>query len=301
MGNRADCPRPKRSARRNVPALRVCAANGKDATWRMRFPHCSGNLAATVILTAVAAILGPNGAGARELGEKELERIGKRIWQNECGGTVDGLTSWNTGENFASLGIGHFIWYPKGVEGPFEESFPRLLEWYRSRGIKLPAWLAGGGDCPWPDKAAFQKDSNGPRQKELRALLAATVKEQTLFIIQRLDQAIPRLAQAAGRHGSRVARNAALLRETAAGNFAMIDYVNFKGEGLNPKERYKGEGWGLLQVLLNMDPKGAADAPAAFARSSAEVLTRRVQNSPPERGEKRWLAGWRNRCAAYAE
>ena len=29
----------------------------------------------------------------------------------------------------------------------------------------------------------------------------------------------------------------------------MIDYVNFKGDGLKPTERYKGEGWGLLQVL----------------------------------------------------
>ena len=54
------------------------------------------------------------GARATELGGAELDRIGKRIWQNECGGTADGLTSWNAGENFASLGIGHFIWYPKG-------------------------------------------------------------------------------------------------------------------------------------------------------------------------------------------
>jgi hypothetical protein len=48
----------------------------------------------------------------------------KKIWQNECNGTIAGLTSWNAGEDFASLGIGHFIWYPKGRRGPFEKVFP---------------------------------------------------------------------------------------------------------------------------------------------------------------------------------
>ena len=56
----------------------------------------------------------PSIHAAPPLGDAQLERIGKRIWSNECNGTVDGLTSWNTGENFASLGIGHFIWYPAG-------------------------------------------------------------------------------------------------------------------------------------------------------------------------------------------
>src|SRR5438552_18973326 len=60
------------------------------------------------------------------LSHAEALRIGKRIWQNECNGTVAGLTSWNTGEDFASLGIGHFIWYPEGRRGPFEESFSKL-------------------------------------------------------------------------------------------------------------------------------------------------------------------------------
>ena len=246
-------------------------------------------------------ILSFSGISVHALNEADLQRIGKRIWQNECGGTVDGLTSWNSGENFASLGIGHFIWYPEGVEGPFEESFPKLIQWYRQRGVNLPGWLVSTKDCPWPDRAAFTRDHEGSRQKELRKLLASTISEQTLFIIDRLDQAAPRLEKAAGKSGALVQRNISLLRQTAAGNFALIDYVNFKGEGLSPTERYKGEGWGLLQVLMNMRPVDATSAPAAFATSSQQVLTRRVANSPAERGEKRWLAGWSNRCAAYAQ
>jgi hypothetical protein len=76
----------------------------------------------------------------------------------------------------------------------------------------------------------------------------------------------------------------------------MIDYVNFKGEGINPKERYQGQGWGLLQVLMNMqDPP----TPAHFADSAAETLRRRIANSPPERGEQRWMQGWMNRTDTY--
>lgn len=231
----------------------------------------------------------------------ELDRIGKRIWQNECAGKVEGLTSWNAGENFASLGIGHFIWYPAGVEGPFEESFPKLVAWLARGGVKLPGWLREAGDCPWSSREAFLRDQDGDRQKELRTLLAATVRQQTLFIIARLADATPKFRAAAGRLGGRVETNIKLLQQTAAGNFALIDYVNFKGEGLNPKERYNGEGWGLLQVLMDMQPADAASAPATFAASAKRVLTRRVQNSPPERGEKRWLAGWHARCDAYGK
>lgn len=236
---------------------------------------------------------------AHALSGGDLDRIGKRIWQNECAGTVDGLTSWNTGENFASLGIGHFIWYPAGVEGPFEESFPKLVAWLGQQGVKVPGWLREAKDCPWPTREAFQRDHNGERQKQLRSLLAATVRQQTQFIIARLSAATPKLRSAAGKLGGRVEQNIALLQQTAAGNFALIDYVNFKGEGLNPKERYKGEGWGLLQVLMDMQPADAAGAPGAFAVSSKQVLSRRVANSPPERKEQRWLAGWHARCEAY--
>src|SRR5687767_5521069 len=68
-------------------------------------------------LLCAAAILALESA-AFGLSDSELDRIGRRVWQNECGGRRDGLTSWNVGEDFASLGIGHFIWYPKGMDGP---------------------------------------------------------------------------------------------------------------------------------------------------------------------------------------
>lgn len=232
------------------------------------------------------------------LSDSELDRIGRRVWQNECGGTREGLTSWNSGENFASLGIGHFIWYPKGVSGPFEESFPKLVSFLGANGVKTPAWL--DGDCPWPTRAAFQADAQSGRMKELRDLLAGTIRVQSRFLAERMRAALPKmLAEAPSSDREKVRANFNRLAATGAGTYALIDYVNFKGEGTKVTERYRGEGWGLLQVLAAMRSDGSAAA--EFSTAAAAVLERRVKNSPPERGESRWLAGWKSRVRGYAE
>ena len=53
--------------------------------------------------------------GHRYHNQVNVQELGQRIWKNECAGSVQGLVSWNEGEAFPSLGIGHFIWYPAGV------------------------------------------------------------------------------------------------------------------------------------------------------------------------------------------
>ncbi len=236
---------------------------------------------------------------ASALSDRELSSIGKRVWQNECGGTREGLTSWNTGENFASLGIGHFIWYPKGVRGPFEESFPSLVRFLSENGVKLPAWLKPDADCPWRTRAEFLAAGKGRQMTELRDLLADTVTLQSRFLARRMEQALPKLlAETSANRREHVRKQFGRLLATEKGTFALIDYVNFKGEGTNPAERYDGQGWGLLQVIEGMEDEGPAAR--AFGDSAARVLTRRVKNSPPERDEARWLPGWVRRVAAYA-
>ena len=77
--------------------------------------------------------------------------------------------------------------------------------------------------------------------------------------------------------------------------------MNFKGDGLNTGERYNGKGWGLLQVLGGMKDVAAGQAAAVeFAESAKRALNRRIDNSPPARGESRWREGWNNRCNTYA-
>jgi hypothetical protein len=227
--------------------------------------------------------------------------IGRKIWQNECGGTVEGLTTWNVGEEFPSLGIGHFIWYPAGFQGRFEESWPAFVRFALQQGAQPPA-LARQRHSPWNSRAEFQRDFNSPRMRELRGWLAQQVPLQTDFILQRSRQALPRmLAAAPPADRSRIAANYRKVATTPHGAYALIDYVNFKGEGVNPSERYQGRGWGLLQVLAEMReaPSGAAAA-TEFSAAAKRVLSRRISLSPPERGEKRWEAGWHNRCNTYA-
>src|SRR3954468_16824068 len=119
------------------------------------------------------------------LSRAEALRIGQKIWQNECAGAVSGLTSWNAGENFASLGIGHFIWYPKGVRGPFEESFPKFVDFAASRGTKLPAVAAAKDGSPWNSRAEFNAAAQSEPMKELRAFLARTIDLQAEFLVHR--------------------------------------------------------------------------------------------------------------------
>ena len=232
------------------------------------------------------------------LSDKELDSIGRRVWQNECGGTRDGLTSWNTGENFASLGIGHFIWYSKGGDGPFEESFPKLVAYLEKNGAGVPGWLRPDLDCPWSSRDEFQAEFRSPRMNELRDLLASTIRLQSRFLAERMEAALPKmLKEAPAAQREQIRENFQRLASTAPGTFALIDYVNFKGEGTKSEERYKGEGWGLLQVLANMRGGSARD----FGESAAEVLERRVRNSPPARNEERWLPGWKARVRAYGQ
>jgi hypothetical protein len=252
------------------------------------------------LLCVLVFVLAANVASA--LTPRELDVIGRRVWQNECSGTREGLTSWNSGENFASLGIGHFIWYPKGIEGPFEESFPPLVKFFMANGVKVPGWIKPDADCPWSTRAEFQAAAKSEKMTELRDLLASTIQVQARFLVQRMELALPKmLAAAPSSQRAKIKANYERLAGTLRGQFALIDYVNFKGEGTKDTERYAGEGWGLLQVLANMGESEGASPTALFAKSAEEVLARRVRNSPPERHEERWLGGWKNRVRAYVQ
>ena len=256
-----------------------------------------------VVATGMIA-LWPELAQATTISHSEALKIGKRVWQNECGGTISGLTSWNQGEDFASLGIGHFIWYPKGQQGPFEESFPKLVSFVSSRGAKLPTFLLGvgrGQPCPWNSRAEFLKAQNATEMNQLRRFLADTIDLQAEFLVVRLEAALPKmLAEAAPADRTNVQQQFERLTKTPQGCYALIDYVNFKGEGVLQTERYQGQGWGLLQVLEAMRGNSNSGAPEEFAQAAKAVLTRRVQNAPPDRHESRWLTGWLRRVNSYS-
>ncbi len=279
----------------NAPAPQACGGPGMRLNSDMQVPALIGS--AFLVLAACAAAAPP----AKAAPSPNTTAIGRKIWHNECGGTVDGLTTWNAGEEFPSLGIGHFIWYPAGVRGRFNETWPQFVAFAQKQGRSLPA-VATAPASPWQSKAEFLRNFNSPQMTGLRLWLAAQVPVQTDFIIARSRAALPKiLATAPASERARIEANYHKVGTTSNGTYALIDYVNFKGDGSLASERYNGVGWGLLQVLAGMrDVAAGPPAAAEFAASAKRVLTRRIANSPPARGEQRWLVGWHNRCDSYA-
>ena len=251
-----------------------------------------------LLLPLLVVTMSVGSAQTVELSAAQALEIGKRIWKNECGGTVNGLTAWNAGEEFASLGIAHFIWYPEGKRGPFEESFPKLATYLAAQGVRTPGWMHGA--CPWKTRAKFMSDFQSPQMLQLRELLKTTIARQARFAALRLEQALPKILTAASAtERGRIKANFYHVAGERLGLYALMDYVNFKGEGVNPTERYRGQGWGLLQVL---DAMPAADSPLpGFVKAADQVLTRRVVDSPLSRNESKWLPGWRNRLQTYLD
>ncbi len=233
--------------------------------------------------------------------DAELSKIALLIYQNECAGQTKNLVVWNQGEAFPSLGIGHFIWYPRGYRGPFKESFPALLEFMQLQHVSIPPALQKANGAPWANQDHFrQADQNTPEVEMLRVFLRDTMPVQARFMRERFNAALADILQAAPpKKRARLLRHYQRVADAPMGYYALMDYVNFKGEGTKASERYQGHGWGLLQVLEQMADGG--DAIEAFADAATLVLERRVANAPPERNEARWLPGWKNRIASYVD
>lgn len=251
----------------------------------------------TFIILVLLYFLPLNGASVPT---DERDLLAQKIFFNECGSNTDRLLHWNNGEEFPSLGIGHFIWYPQGKQGPFTETFPQLLAFLRDNGIALPAWLSQQTSCPWMTKEQFFSPTSKEKRDLLQQLLLSTLHLQAEFIYQRFQEGTKRLLLSCQTPDQKEHIQTLLsrLESSPQGRFALIDYVHFKGEGIAEAERYNNKGWGLKQVLERM-PKDPKDPVRAFIESATAVLTERAENSPSESRERQWLKGWINRVHRY--
>lgn len=228
-----------------------------------------------------------------------LTPLAEKIWKNECAGSIEGLTNWKKGENFPSLGIGHFIWYPEGKKDRFEETFPSLLTFMEKEGAPLPDWLKSASGCPWKTRESFYEEIQSPKMKALRQFLYETRHLQAIFITNRLEKALPEMIKDCSKEEKeRISNIYQRLAKDPNGLYALIDYLNFKGSGTSLSERYKGQGWGLLQVLQKI-PASSKQPLVDFVEAAKALLKQRVENAPPERHEEQWLKGWCNRLDTY--
>lgn len=236
-----------------------------------------------------------------KISKAELNAVADRIFKNEAGGKKENIVYWNTGEDFPSLGIGHFIWYRAGQRGKFAESFPQLVDYYRAHDIKLPKIIEENEYSPWAnsDELFRLKRIMDNDITELTNFLYNTKDIQVAFIFERLENSLEKM-MAISDNPENVKKQFYRVAQSPNGLYPLIDYVNFKGEGITRTETYNGEGWGLLQVLENMKGTGSGKAALEeFSNSAKAVLERRVKNADPDSNEKKWLQGWLNRCDTY--
>ena len=237
-----------------------------------------------------------------QLNSHELEWLSNRIYSNECNSNFNCLTYWNDGEEFPSLGIGHFIWFHSEQEPGFEETFPQLIEFMRIRNAPIPNWLTEESNLnsPWKSREIFYANFHSTDMVELRNFLAQQKALQVEFIVERFNLTLSQIIL--DFPTSERTKIDGILRKISSdsntmGLYALIDYVHFKGSGLSRKETYKGQGWGLKQVLHNMLNQPASIN--SFVESAEQILERRVGNAPTARNEQQWLAGWRKRLQTY--
>lgn len=233
------------------------------------------------------------------LSREELNVIANRIYLNETGGNRNNLVAWNKGENFPSLGIGHFLWMRAGQKSIFGETIPELVEFYKKHGVRLPKILANNKHAPWQsrEELILRRDSGDPDILELIEFFDNTKYYQVLFIVERLEKSLDKMLSVTNDRRN-LEKQFYRVANSPNGLYALIDYVNFKGEGISTSESYNRVGWGLRQVLENMKGNGEGiNAIDEFVTSAISVLENRVRNAP--RSENQWLNGWRNRVASY--
>jgi hypothetical protein len=140
----------------------------------------------------------------------------------------------------------------------------------------------------------------------LRRFLLATMDLQAQYLVVRLNNALPRMLADLNDRKARAHVKRQFERVAAASPdlYPLIDYVNFKGEGISDSETFPNrrtgvpEGWGLKHVLLAMTGRamGREQVLREFSESARFVLQRRIANNPRDR---RWQRGWMRRVATY--
>ena len=233
-----------------------------------------------------------------ELTQREMADIGQQIWINESLGKISGLIAWNEQDNFASVGIGHFSWYPKDSQEQLPSTWLDLLYFLQEQSVSIPKWLKSAQHCPWKTRKEFLRYQRHYQMNSLRELMKNTIPQQVQFMVKGLEPALPRMLEILSTEKQReqVRNQFERVAQTPNGIYALLDYVNFNGEGIEPNEG--GQRWGLLQVLEQM-PKDFApeDATKEYADAAEIILASHIQSM--EHDKEHRLLNWKTRIATY--
>ena len=230
--------------------------------------------------------------------DAQANSIGLKVAQNEgVRNRLDQL-SWPDDARFSSFGIAHLPWYPQAENNSALSFNGFLLYWSKSQA--LPDWLIEVYYPPWNSKEDYLSTKHDVFQRKLSYFLQDNISAQTQYLIANLEARLPKMLQEVKNPFARmhVYENFYHVSMQQNGVYALLDYYVFKGEGISPEERYNNQGWGLLQVLENMQGS-SDDLIDAFVSSADVILTRRIVNAPSN--EKKQLVAWRKRVQTYGE
>jgi hypothetical protein len=258
---------------------------------------------------------------------QDRKRLIQRIWQRESHGNIAGLTAWNQGEDFASVGFNHSLWQRerKSTINYFAEfaHVQGLTNIPQELSAPLPDYL--NTQEKWQnalDDAATQTPSThaGKKLHELQKFfLRDEVQDLQLdFILQDLQQFRRSLFTAVNKvtdedrrarwqaQLSAIEANYDWLARDESSFLAMFDYLSFKGNGfeegnisigLSSRNVTLDTHWGLLQVLARLDRKAFSQDPLkAFTQAGSLVLQERAERWQED---KKWILGWTNRLSDY--
>jgi len=230
--------------------------------------------------------------------EPEAAKIGQQIWKNESAGRLSGLIFWD--DDSLLLGIGHFVWSPENQNDKLTNSFSDFIYFLQKQGVTIPLWLLNTSRSPWLTEQSFHQNQENYQMISLRTMMKNTIPQQVYFMLERLRLSLPKMLETVPTDKQRklIYTQIKRLVQTPKGLYAMIDYANFKGTGIESRERYPGQGWGLLQVLEQMS-SSKGKATEDFANAAEFILKHRIQNAPLAVNDARWLRDWQHRINTY--
>jgi len=230
--------------------------------------------------------------------KSEANSIGLKIAKNQGITHPTKQISWHIDNKYASLGIANFIWFPE-IPVSTQPSFNGLLK-YISQTQGLPVWLVDKDYPPWSSRQDYLSSKHDLFKRQLNDFLQKNIDTQTQYLIIFLEARLPKMLDQIKSPFAKMHlyENFYHIAMEKNGVYALIDYFVFQGDGIYASDRYRNQGWGLLQVLDNMKGK-SNNLLREFIYSANLLLTRRIANGSSEEEEQ--LANWRIRLNTYLE